>query len=301
MNISPHAIVSPGAKIGQDVKIGPFCVIDEDVVIGDGCVLESHVMIKNGSILGNANHLYEGAVIGGLPQCVGLGDEVGQVIIGNGNIIREHVTIHRAIKEQDATEIGDDCMLMVNVHIAHDCRVLNNVIIVNNAMLAGHVTVGNRAFISGAVGVHQFCRIGAFAMVGGQAHIVRDVPPYVTVDGLTSQVVGLNKIGLRRAGFSVEEIKTINKAYHLLYGSGLPWREIIKKMEEEHKSGPGLEMARFIATSPRGILQERHGSPHRLTHVPQASNEPATIKLHVVGEEESSEYPVKERRSRETG
>ena len=299
MKIHPTAVVSPRAKIGQDVQIGPYCVVEEDVVIGSGCILESHVMIKNGSILGDNNHIFEGTVIGGLPQCVGLDDEGGQVVIGSGNMIREHVTIHRAMREPDATEIGDTCMLMVNVHIAHDCRIGNDVILANNTMLAGHVSVGTRAFISGAVGVHQFCRIGSFAMVGGQAHVVRDVPPYVTVDGLSSEVVGLNLIGLRRAGFSAEDIKTIKTVYRVLYQSGLPWREIVKKMEIDYTSGPGLEMAKFISMTTRGIMTERHSGPHRLTHSP---DEPATIKLHVVGEDELSEYPAPfERKARGIG
>ncbi len=282
MQIHPQALVSPRAKIGQDVQIGPFCIIEDNVEIGEGCRLESHVTIKRGTQIGANNHLFEGVVIGSLPQCVGLSGTCGQVIIGKGNIIRENVTIHRAMKEPDATEIGDNCMFMVNAHIAHDCRIGDSVIMANNTMLAGHVSVGRRAFISGAAGVHQFCRVGAYAMVGGQAHIVKDVPPYVTIDGLSSQVVSLNFIGLRRANFSSDDIKTLKAVYRILYRSGLQWREIVHQIEEEFKEGPGLEMARFLAMTTRGITMERHSINRNET--------PSTFKLHVItGYEEDSE------------
>lgn len=252
------AIVSPMAKIGRDVHIGPFCVIEDDVEIGDGCILEARVTVKNGTTMGRLNHIFEGTVIGGLPQCTGIDEVNSRVNIGNGNVIRENVTIHRSMNEGDATEIGDDCMLMVNVHVAHDCHIADGVILVNNVMLAGHVSVGARANVSGAVGVHQYCRIGTLAMVGGQAHIVKDVPPFVTVDGVTSEVVGLNKVGLRRAKFSVEDRKTLKEVYRILYAKNLTWREIVKQIGEQYTSGPGLEMANFISSTTRGITPERH-------------------------------------------
>ncbi|MBR2584753.1 MAG: acyl-ACP--UDP-N-acetylglucosamine O-acyltransferase [Thermoguttaceae bacterium] len=297
MYIHPTAIVSPKAKIGRDVQIGPFCVIEDDVVIGDGCILESRVTIKNGTTMGRSNHIFEGTVIGGLPQCTGIDEVNSRVNIGNGNVIRENVTIHRSMNEGDATEMGDDCMLMVNVHIAHDCHVADGVIMANNVMLAGHVSVGARANISGAVGIHQYCRIGSLAMVGGQAHIVKDVPPFVTVDGVTSQVVGLNLVGLRRAKYTTEERKVLKGVYKILYSKDLPWCEIVKKIEEQYTSGPGLEMANFISSTTRGIITARHsGSRIRgKAEIQTKENEaqegqetegmPATIRLHVVGEE----------------
>lgn len=281
VRIHPQALVSPRAKIGRDVYIGPFCIVEDDVEVGDGCQLEPRVTLKSGTVLGANNHIFDGAVIGGLPQCVGIGEFDSQVIIGNGNVIRENVTVHRSMHEDEATEIGDNCMFMVNAHIAHDCRVSDQVIMANNTMLAGHVVVGRRAFISGAVGIHQFCRIGAFAMVGGQAHIVKDVPPFVTVDGLSSQIVSLNYIGLQRANFSSEDIKTLKKVYQIIYHSGLPWREVVRKIEEEYREGPGLEMAQFLATSSRGITTERQKNPHRRDIV----SEPSTFRLHVISEE----------------
>ena len=301
--IHPKALVSPEAQIGKNVHIGPFCIVEDDVVIGDGCVLEARVSVKNGVTLGKENHILEGAVIGGLPQCVDLDDVNSRVIIGNGNIIRENVTIHRSMKEDDATEIGDDCMLMVNVHIAHDCRIADGVIMANNVMLAGHVSVGARAFISGAVGVHQFCRIGSLAMVGGQAHIVKDVPPFVTVDGLSSEVVGLNKVGLRRAKMTVEDRNTLKAVYKILYGKGMPWSEIVKKIDEEYTSGPGLEMARFLATTTRGITPERHSGSY-LRPIQAEGTDSTTFRLHVVTEEEINEIEKNvelDKRSRNIG
>ncbi len=258
VQIHPLAFVGPNAKIGRDVQIGPFCVVEDGATIGDGCVLEARVSIKKGVVVGKNNHIFEGATIGGLPQCVGLTEEdCGGVIVGDGCVIRENVTIHRSMRADDSTVVGNDCMLMANTHVAHDCRIADEVIMANNVMLAGHVSVGRRAFVSGAAGAHQFVRIGAFAMVGGQAHLVRDVPPFVTVDGLSSQVVGLNSVGLRRAGFSTADLRKLKAIYRVVYKSGLNWREIVDKIEREHTEGVGLEMARFLATTTRGITAER--------------------------------------------
>ena len=177
----------------------------------------------------------------------------------------------------------------------------------NNAMLAGHVSVGKRAFISGAAGAHQFVRIGAFAMVGGQAHLVKDVPPFVTVDGLSSQVVGLNLVGLRRAGFSSSEIKTLKGVYRILYKSGLNWRETVEKIEKEYTEGVGLEMARFITSTTRGITTERSILPtvgeareaakeaHESSR-PRVDDGPETIPLRVVDEDGASLLPPPSKR-----
>lgn len=304
------ALVDPSANLGQDVQIGPFCVVEEGVTIGDGTVLEARSTIKRGTIVGKNNHIFEGAVIGGLPQCVGLSErDCGAAIVGDGNVIRENVTIHRSMHAEDATVVGDDCMLMANVHIAHDCHVADEVIFANNAMLAGHCSVGRRAFVSGAAGAHQHVRIGAFAMVGGQAHLVRDVPPFVTVDGLSSQVVGLNLVGLRRAGFTSADVKTLKGVYRILYKSGLNWREIVEKIENEYKEGVGLEMARFLATTTRGITTERSCLPtvgsareaaRNADAKEKANSNPAewndAIQLRVVDENGASLIPPPSRR-----
>ena len=211
--IHPFALVSPQAEIGEHVTIGPFSVIEPGAVIGDGCTLAGRVTIKAGTVLGPENEVLEGAVLGGKPQHLRAGDQTGIVVIGRGNVIRENVTIHRGLKPGAETRVGDQNLIMVNAHIAHDCVLGNQVIIVNNVLLAGHVTVGDRAYLSGAAAVHQFCRIGSLAMVGGQSHISQDVPPFVTVDGQSTTIVGLRKEDEKRTKRETkeEEIKKDKK------------------------------------------------------------------------------------------
>ena len=272
MAIHPSALVSPRVQIDADVRIGPLCIVEDDVTIGAGCILEASVVVKSGVVLGRNNHVFEGAVIGGPPQHVHMPARPGRVIIGSGNVIRENVTIHRALQPERATLVGDNNLLMCNAHIAHDCQVGNNTIIVNNVMLAGHVIVEDRAYVSGAVAVHQFCRIGTLAMVGGQAHINKDVPPFVTVDGLSSYVVGLNTIGLRRAGFDAQTIARLKAAYRVIYRSGLSWAEILERLRTEFNYGPAAEFYRFLSTTARGIVpQRRDSSPHTIK-LPQAED-----------------------------
>lgn len=236
-------------------------MIEPGVRIGDDCILESRVVVKSGTTLEHANHVYEGTVLGGAPQHIHMPERTGQLVIGSRNTIRENVTIHRAMHEGEATTIGDGNLLMVGVHIAHDCRLGNQTIIANNTMLAGHVTVDERAYISGAVAVHQFCRIGRLAMVGGQAHVNKDVAPYVTIDGDTTYVVGLNLVGLRRAGFSTDEIRQLKAAYRLVYRSGLPWKDMLVRLSEEFAEGPATAFNDFFGGGTRGFIQERRVPP----------------------------------------
>src|SRR4029077_17563167 len=158
----------------------------------------------------------------------------------------EHATLHRAMKEGTATIVGDGNFLMAGVHIAHDCHIGNNVIFANNALLAGHVTVDDRAFISGAVGIHQFCRIGRLAMVGAHAKVVQDVPPFVTIDGITGCVVGLNLVGLRRSGYSSDDIIQLKTAYRLIYRRGLKWSEVIEQLKAGFPAGPAAVYVEFL-------------------------------------------------------
>ncbi|MCE5269361.1 MAG: acyl-ACP--UDP-N-acetylglucosamine O-acyltransferase [Planctomycetaceae bacterium] len=261
MNIHPSAVVSSAAQVAQDAQIGPLCVVESGAVIGAECVLESHVVVKEGTTLGPKNHVFDGAVLGGLPQHVHAPANPGRVIIGAGNTIRECVTVHRALVNDHATVIGDNCLLMVGSHVAHDCHVGNNVILTNNALLAGHVTVGDRAYISGAAAVHQFCRIGTLAMVGGQSHLSQDVPPYVTVDGMSTMVVGLNKIGLRRAGYDQAAIQELMAAYRVIYRSGLRWVDILEQLRTRFPTGPAALFYEFLSTTARGVISERRAPP----------------------------------------
>ncbi len=257
MTIHPLAIVSPQAQIAADVEIGPFCIIEDDVRIAAGSKLESHVTVKNAVTIGEKNHLHHGVTIGDVPQHTAAKAPFGRIVIGQRNTFRENVTIHRAMKESEVTRVGDDNYLMVNVHLAHDVCIGNSNVLVNNVMLAGHVQVGNNVNVGGGAGIHQFCRIGSFAMVGAKALVLQDVPPFVTVDGLTSRIVGLNQIGLKRNGKSVEEIRALKAVYRLLYRSGLPWREILQKLQADHPTGPGAEMTQFLLGTKRGIVSER--------------------------------------------
>lgn len=261
MNIHPLAVVSPQACLAGDVTIGPFCIIEADVVIAEGCRLAGRVVVKDGTRLGANNQVHEGAVLGGFPQHLKAQEQLGQVVIGAGNTIRENATIHRAMRPDAATTVGNNNLLMVNAHVAHDCRVGNNVVIANNTMLAGHVTVDDRAFLSGAVGVHQFCRIGRLAMVGGHARVVQDVPPYVTVDGNSGHIVGLNLIGLRRNGFSQQDVLELKQAYRLIYRSGLKWTEVLEHLKADFTSGPAAEFHTFLSGGTRGFVQERRVPP----------------------------------------
>ena len=262
MSIHPLAAVSPYALVGNNVKVGPFAVVEAGATIGDDCVLAARVVVHSGTLLGRGNHVFEGAVLGGMPQHLHMPEAPGRVMIGDGNVIRENATVHRAMEADKVTRIGSHCLLMVGAHVAHDCTVGNNVILTNNALLGGHVTVGDRAFISGAVAVHQFCRIGSLAMVGGLARVLRDVPPFVTIDGGTTMVVGLNRVGLRRAGLTASEMNQLKAAYRLIYRSGLPWEEMLEALQNEFTTGPAAEFASFFQSgSQRGYVQERRTPP----------------------------------------
>ncbi|MDO4559123.1 MAG: acyl-ACP--UDP-N-acetylglucosamine O-acyltransferase, partial [Planctomycetia bacterium] len=215
-DIHPTAVVSPKARIGSGVRIGPFCVVEDDAQIGEGTILDAYVSVRRRTILGAGNHVFEHAVLGAPPQHAHPPEVPGDVIIGDGNMIRESCTIHKSIYEGVATRIGDRNLFMVNVHVAHDCEIGSGVVVANNTAFGGHVLVEDRAVVSADVAVHQFCRIGSFAMVGGQARVTKDVPPCVMVDGVSGFVVGLNKVGLRRAGVSGEEMIRLKKAYRML-------------------------------------------------------------------------------------
>lgn len=261
MKIHPSAIVNPAALLAEDVEIGPFCIVESGVRIENGCRLVAHATIRTGTMLGSETTVYEGAVLGGLPQLVNPPADLGGVMIGARNVIREHTTVHRAMHQGANTEIGDDCLLMVGAHVAHDCQLGNNVILTNGAMLGGHVAIGDRACLGGNSAVHQFCRVGRLAMVGGCTKVVQDVPPFVLTDGATALIVGLNKVGLRRADFSREEILSLKAAYRLIYREGLTFRETVAALQEHFPTGVAAEYAEFFQGGQRGFTQERRSPP----------------------------------------
>lgn len=255
--IHPSAIVHPTAEIGHDVTIGPFCVIEENTKIGDRCQLNAFVSIKAGSQLGPENKVHEHAVIGGAPQHLRAGVDLGEVHLGTGNVVREFVTIHRGLAAGKNTIIGNHNLLMVQAHVGHDTQIGNNTIITNNVLLGGHAIIEDRAYISGNVAVHQFCRIGRNAMVGGQARVVQDVAPFVTIDGCTSLVVGLNIIGLKRSGFTPQQLSDLKRAYRIIFRSNLGNREALERVRRDFADSPALHFAEFLAESERGFVQAR--------------------------------------------
>lgn len=261
MSIHPLAVVSPHSEIGANVRIGPFCVVEAGVILGDGCHLVGRVSVKSGTIVGRDNLVMEGTVLGGMPQHIHMPEHPGTVTIGDGNVFRENVTVHRAMQAGSKTTIGNRCLFMVGAHVAHDCTLGDGVIVTNNALLGGHVTVGDKAYISGGVAVHQFCRIGRLAMVGGLARVRQDVPPFVTVDGGTTMVVGLNRVGLRRAGFTPQEFVQLKHAYRVVYRSGLPWDEMLDELRNRFTEGPSAEFRPFFLSGARGFVPERRTPP----------------------------------------
>ena len=259
--IHPTAVVHPEAEIAEGVEIGPYAVIGPEVRIGPGTVIQSHVRIEGRVTIGEGNRIYHAAAIGMPPQDVTYQGEDAEVVIGNHNLIREFVTIHRATGEGQQTRVGDHNFIMAYAHIAHNCRVGSHVILVNNVQLAGHVEVEDYAFVSGLVGVHQFTRIGAHAMVGGMSRINLDVPPYMLVEGNPPRVYGPNLVGLRRRGFSREAIQALKEAYRLLYRTpGLRLEEALEQLLQAFGTHPEIRhLVDFFHNSRRGVIRRAGG------------------------------------------
>jgi UDP-N-acetylglucosamine acyltransferase len=261
VSIHPLAVVSPEARLGVGVRVGAFATVEADVELGDFCTVASGAILKSGMRAGCHNEFAEHAVIGGLPQHAARPHDVGQVVIGDQNVFREHVTIHRALKPGTATVIGSHNYVMAGAHFGHDVTVGNNCICANGALVGGHVAIEDRAFVSGAVAVHQFCRIGRLAMVGGHARVVQDIPPYMLLDGQSGCVVGLNIVGLRRSGHSAEDIADLKAAYRVIYRRGLPWKQVLDALRAEFSSGPVVHLQEFLDGGTRGFSQERRAPP----------------------------------------
>jgi UDP-N-acetylglucosamine acyltransferase len=254
--IHPSSIVSPKAEIADDVDIGPFCIIDEDVKIGIGTKLLSHVTIYKHARIGNNNKIFPGTVIAAVPQDLKFEDEYTEVFIGDNNTIRECVTISRATKATKKTVIGSGCLLMAYSHVAHDCIVGDNCIIANATELAGHVHVEEFVIFGGLVGVHQFTRIGKHSMIGAYSKIVKDVLPFGLYSGNPLLYEGLNRIGLRRRGFSAESIAELKKAFSFIYNPAYNVTQAVNKIKTEIKMTKEIEhLLEFIAVSKRGITK----------------------------------------------
>ena len=257
-NIHETAVIALGAKIAENVKIGPYSVIGENVEIGEGTKIGPHVVIHGWTQIGKDCRIFQGASIGEEPQDLKFKGEKSYTIIGDRTTIREGATIHRATGEGEETRVGNDCLLMALTHVAHNCVVGNHVIMSNLASLAGHAIVEDRAVIGGMAGVHQFVKIGRNAMVGGMSKLTQDVVPYTIVDGQPAKVVGLNAVGISRAGIKLDARRNIKKAYKLLYRSGLSLQQAIAVIEQEVDSCEEVEhFLRFLRNAERGICRER--------------------------------------------
>ncbi|MBU6236059.1 MAG: acyl-ACP--UDP-N-acetylglucosamine O-acyltransferase [Alphaproteobacteria bacterium] len=239
-HIHASSVVSPKAKIGAGVSIGPFCVVGDNVSIGDGTVLHSHVVVDGRTTIGANNTIFPFASIGTRPQDLKFHGEESTLIIGDRNMIREHVTMNPGTEGGGMkTVVGSDCLFMMSAHVAHDCIVGNHVILANNATLAGHVTVGDYAILGGLSAVHQFVRIGAHAMIGGMSGVEYDVIPYGLVMGERARLAGLNLVGLERRGFAREDINTLMKGFkELFYGQGTFAQRL--QAVNDHHQGQGL-------------------------------------------------------------
>lgn len=257
--IDPTAVVSAQARLGTDNVIGPYVVIEDDVVIGNNNRIAAHCVIKTRSRIGDGNVLHEHVVFGGPPQDKGFVEKETWALLGNGNTLREFVTINRGSKE-GATRLGNGNYLMVSVHVGHDCLLGDDIVIAPGSGLGGHVRVANRAFISGGVMVHQFVRIGSLAMIGGNSKITQDVLPFMITDGAPAAVRGLNTVGLRRAGLTGAERAALKRAFHVLFDAHRPPVEIaadLRALATAHTE----QLAEFILVSRRGFHRALRHAP----------------------------------------
>lgn len=252
----PLAYVHPDAKVADNVVIEPFVSIDHDVEIGEGTRIGSSVTILPGTRIGKNCRIFPGAVIGAIPQDLKFKGEYTTVEIGDNTTIREYVTINRGTAAKGQTKVGNNCLLMAYVHVAHDCTVGNNVIMVNSSQLAGEVVVDDWAILSGMVAVHQFCRIGTHVMISGGSLVRKDVPPYIKAGREPLSYVGINSIGLRRRNYNNEKIREIQEIYRYIYQKGLNTAQAVEIIEAEMPATQERdEILLFVKDSKRGIIR----------------------------------------------
>lgn len=257
MNIHPQAIIEPGARLANDVKVGPWSYIGNDVEIGRGTVVHSHVVIKGPTRIGEDNEIFQFASVGEACQDKKYRNEPTELIIGDRNVIRESCTIHRGtVQDKGLTRIGSDNLLMAYVHVAHDCVVGNHCILANMATLAGHVVIDDWAILGGGTLVHQFCQIGTHSMCAGGSIVLKDVPAFVMAGGQSATAHGLNVEGLRRRGFSKEALTALRSAYKIVYRNGLTLEQALEQLqasaaEQEHVA----TFVHSLQRSQRGIVR----------------------------------------------
>jgi len=255
--IHPTALVSTKAEIDANVEIGPFTIIGDNVTIGSGAIIGPHVTIDPFVEIGPECHIFQFASIGALPQAIKFEGEETHVKIGRRTVVREFATINRGTGFGGGlTEVGEENLLMAYTHVAHDCKTGRGVILANNATLAGHITVEDFATIGGLTALHQFVRIGKHAYIGGKSAVVKDVPPFVIAAGDRAKLHGLNRVGLKRHGFSPDAIAMLKKTYRLIFRIGLTLNEAIERVQAEVDQIPEVEyLIDFIKASERGMTR----------------------------------------------
>ena len=254
--IHPHTYIHPNAKLATNVKIDPFSVIHQNVEIGSGTWIGSNVTIMEGARIGSNCRIFPGAVIAGIPQDLKYEGENTTVLIGNNTTIREFVTINRGSKDKWTTKVGDNCLIMAYSHIAHDCIIGNNCIMSNNCQIAGHVSIGDHTILAGMTAVHQFVQIGQHAFVAGGSLVSKDVPPYIKAGRTPLSYAGVNSVGLKRRGFTLERINHILDIYRIIYNKNLNTTQALNFIEEELAATDERdEIVTFIRESGRGIIK----------------------------------------------
>jgi UDP-N-acetylglucosamine acyltransferase len=257
--IHPTAIVHPETIIAETVSIGPFTVIEKDVSIDDGTTVGAHCYFESGAQIGKNNKISHGVVFAAPPQDVGYANEKTGLVVGDNNIIREYATLHRATSITEKTRVGSNCFLMAYSHVAHDCIVGDNVILVNSVQLGGHSIVEDYVIIGGGSQIHQFCRVGAHVMMSGGTGTNKDVPPYVKAGPHPARFAGINAVGLRRRGFSVQTIDAISNCYKTIYNSGMNTSQAVEYVKATFDLIPEVQqIIDFIQASTRGIIPRQH-------------------------------------------
>jgi UDP-N-acetylglucosamine acyltransferase len=256
-SIHPTATVSSKAEIGPNCRIGPFCTVGDEVKLGDNVTLDSHIVIDGLTVIGEQTHIFPFVSIGLAPQDLKYGGEPTRTEIGKRNQIREFVTIHRGTTGGGGvTRIGDDNLLMAQAHVAHDCQLGSNIIMANAATLAGHVEIADRASVGAYSGVHQFCRVGLEAFIGGYSVVVKDAMPYAIIQGNHAKCYGLNSLGMKRRGYGRETIEKLSRAFHLLLSAKLNTTQAVERIRSEINGSHEVDLLlKFIETSKRGVVK----------------------------------------------
>lgn len=255
--IHPTALVSAEAELGDRVQIGPYAIVEGPVRLGAGCVLRPHAHLVGPLTMGPDNMVFTGAVLGERPQHLRYNDEPTGVEIGEGNVFREHVTVHRGTSHSRLTRIGDHNFFMANSHVAHDCTVGHRCILANGALLAGHCVLQDNAYLSGNAAIHQFTRVGRLAMLSGCSIATKDIPPFAIQQGINC-ISGINVVGMHRAGLTHDQINAVRRAYHILFYEGKTLPVAIAQVESERGEVDAVvELLTFIRHSSRGISSTR--------------------------------------------